>query len=63
MSPAHLATSDALLAAADVVTKQEEFDDARYEMSGAVLEILTNKASLSARTGGTGGVPAVNLVH
>jgi Fe-S-cluster containining protein len=58
-SAARLATADGFQAAAMVMSRQEGFDERRYEMSGAILEALNNKASAKRWKDGKTAFPSV----
>lgn len=58
-SPAILAFGDAMMAATAAASHQAGFDSSRYEMSGAVYEALTNRASGRRWRDGKSSFPSV----
>jgi hypothetical protein len=59
VSAERMATADGFQAAAMVASSQQGFDARRYEMSGAVLEALTNKAAVKRWKDGKTSFPSV----
>lgn len=54
-----LAAAEGVMVAASVAMKEAGFDFAKYEMSGAVLEALTNRASTKRWKDGKSSFPTV----